>query len=112
MNKPRLIDANKLLSYLNDWWLSETPSGEVLFINGVPQRTAAMTFIEHLMKVVESQPTAYDIDKVVEQLEALPNINQNYHSSTEMIDREDAIEIVKDQFRDNTKMVDRKGGME
>ena len=45
---------------------------------------------------IRNQPTAYDPDKVVEQLEALPNINQNYHSSTELIDREDAVEIVKE----------------
>lgn len=46
-------------------------------------------------EAIKAWNTRKPIDKVVEQLEALPNINQNYHSSTEMIDREEAIEIVK-----------------
>lgn len=46
-------------------------------------------------EAVDKFNTRKPLDKIVEQLEALPNINQNYHSSTEMIDREYAIEIVK-----------------
>ena len=65
-----LIDRRKLLKHLSDWWLSETPSGnrEILFINGVPQKTPTMKLIEECIKAVEDQPTAYDIDKVERQL--------------------------------------------
>lgn len=65
-----LIDRRKLLKHLSDWWLSETPSGngEILFINGVPQKTPIMKVIEECIKAVEDQPIAYDIDKVAEQL--------------------------------------------
>lgn len=68
-----LIDRRKLLKHLSDWWLSETPSGngEILFINGVPQKTPTMKVIEECIKAVEEQPTAYDPDKVVQRLERL-----------------------------------------
>lgn len=38
--------------------------------------------------MISELPTAYDIDKVVEQLEALPNL-------AKLIDRDDAIATVK-----------------
>ena len=43
------------------------------------------------------QPTAYDVDKVIEQLESLSNAEADYYyaSSNDVIDRDDAIEIVK-----------------
>lgn len=42
-------------------------------------------------------PTAYDVDKVVEELEKLPNREADYYyaNSNDVIDREDAIDIVK-----------------
>ena len=64
------INRNRLLRHLADWWLAESPTGsEILFINGEPQTTPVMKVIEKCMKAVEEQPIAYDIDKVVEQLE-------------------------------------------
>ena len=50
-----------------------------------------------LIDRIESQPTAYNVDKVVEQLESLSNAEADYYyaSSNDVIDREDAIEIVK-----------------
>lgn len=49
------------------------------------------------MNLIYGQPTAYDVDKVVEQLESLSNAEADYYyaRSNDVIDREDAIEIVK-----------------
>ena len=43
------------------------------------------------------QPTAYDVEKVVAELEKLPNREADYYyaNSNDVIDREDAIDIVK-----------------
>ena len=48
-------------------------------------------------EMVETVPTAYDIEKVVTELEKLPNREADYYyaNSNDVIDREDAIEIVK-----------------
>ena len=42
-------------------------------------------------------PTAYDVEKVVAELEKLPNREADYYyaNSNDVIDREDAIDIVK-----------------
>lgn len=47
--------------------------------------------------IVNNQPTAFDTEKVVEQLESLSNAEADYYyaSSNDVIDREDAIDIVK-----------------
>ena len=49
------------------------------------------------LNMIYRQPTAYDVDKVVDQLESLSNAEADYYyaSSNDVIDREDAIEIVK-----------------
>ena len=49
------------------------------------------------MNMIYRQPTAYDVDKVVEQLESLSNAEADYYyaKSNDVIDREDAIDIVK-----------------
>ena len=49
------------------------------------------------MNMIYRQPVAYDVDKVVEQLEGLSNAEADYYyaSCNDVIDREDAIEIVK-----------------
>mgnify|MGYP003312476218 CR=1 FL=1 len=63
MNKPRLIDANVLtdgrgiFSHLLETFVRKDGS----WFWGVS--------IENLIEVLDNQPTAYDIDKVVEQLE-------------------------------------------
>ena len=59
----RLIDADKLILYLNDYALQEAPfRGE---------SADAYEAIENCIKAVEEQPTAYDIDQLVKQLEEL-----------------------------------------
>lgn len=57
----RLIDADELILHLNDYALQEAPfRGE-----------SADTYnaIENCIKAAEEQPTAYSVDKVVEELE-------------------------------------------
>lgn len=46
-------------------------------------------------RMIKEQPTSYDVDKVVEQLEILPKCSTWNHNS-DNIDRKRAIEIVKD----------------
>lgn len=62
----RLIDADKLILYLNDYALQEAPfRGE---------SADAYEAIENCIKAVEEQPTAYDIDKYIKKLESLEKI--------------------------------------
>lgn len=58
----RLIDADELILHLNDYALQEAPfRGE-----------SADTYnaIENCIEAVEEQPTAYDVDKVINELES------------------------------------------
>lgn len=54
-------------------------------------------FYGEMQKLVNNQPTAFDMEKVVEQLESLSNAEADYYyaRSNDVIDREDAIDIVK-----------------
>lgn len=62
----RLIDADKLILYLNDYALQEAPfRGE---------SADSYEAIENCIKAVEEQPTAYDIDKYIKKLESLEKI--------------------------------------
>ena len=59
----RLIDADKLILYLNDYALQAAPfRGE---------RAEAYNAIKQCIEAVEEQPTAYDPDNVVEELEEI-----------------------------------------
>ena len=83
----RLIDADKLIELTQKDMKYAFDNG---FLDMAFER-------EHLIKVIRNQPTAYDVDKVVEQLESLSNAEADYYyaSSNDVIDRDDAIEIVK-----------------
>ena len=85
--KMRLIDADKLIELTQKDMKYAFDNG---FLDMAFER-------EHLIKVIRNQPTAYDIDKVVEQLEGLSNAEADcyYAKSNDVIDREDAIDIVK-----------------
>lgn len=50
-----------------------------------------------IFRYIDEQPTAFDTEKVVAQLEGLSNAEADYYyaSSNDVIDREDAIDIVK-----------------
>lgn len=63
----RLIDADELILHLNDYALQEAP-----FERGNTEEVYHA--IENCIEAIEEQPTAYDVDKVVEQLK-LPKRN-------------------------------------
>ena len=63
----RLIGADKLISHLNDYALQESPSD--VDSQGKQKISAAVyKAIQNCINAVKEQPTAYDPDKVVEQL--------------------------------------------
>lgn len=63
----RLIDADKLVLHLNDYALQEAPFGRN---DGKNQKEIYET-IKECMKAVEEQPTAFDVENVVSNLEQL-----------------------------------------
>lgn len=60
----RLIDADKLILHLNDFMLQQSPI-DVQDIESI--KVSAV--IKDCIKAVDEQPTAYNVDKVLEQLE-------------------------------------------
>ena len=85
----RLIDADKLLETLQDLEPHcENKDYEYGMLN---------TIRYYMPKIINDEPTVFDVDKVVEQLESLNNAEADYYyaSSNDVIDRDDAIEIVK-----------------
>lgn len=68
----RLIDADELILHLNDFMLQQSPIDiqdiESIHVSAV---------IQDCINAVEEQPTAYDVDKVVEELERLKETEQN-----------------------------------
>ena len=83
----RLMDADKLLEETRRDRDYARKNG---FLDMYYERQA-------LIDRIKAQPTAYDVDKVVEQLESLRNAEADYYYavSNDVIDREDAIGIVK-----------------
>ena len=63
----RLIDADKLLVHLNDCALSASPGGGSL----KAQMIARVEYdtIQNCMKAVEEQPTAYDVENMISEVE-------------------------------------------
>lgn len=57
----RLIDADDLIAYLNDYARQETSYSD-------EDNADIRDVIQECIEAVEEQPTAYDIDKVVERL--------------------------------------------
>ena len=87
----RLIDADKLLETLQDLEPHcENKDYEYGMLN---------TMRYYMPKIINDEPTVFDVDKVVEQLESLRNAEADYYyaSSNDVIDRDDAIEIVKQE---------------
>lgn len=86
----RLIDADKLIECASDYFGSH-------MINLV----TATEIVKCLIKDIENQPTAYDIDKVVGQLEdrkkQLSNdLAKDYYGIREYEHRSDEIEKISD----------------
>ena len=65
-----LISRSKLIMSLSDYALQESPNDNE---STGEQRISKMIYdaIQNCISCVEEQPTAYDIDKVVEELEKL-----------------------------------------
>ena len=63
----RLIDADKLVLHLNDYALQEAPFGR----NDGKNQKEIYDTIQECMKAVEEQPTAFDVENVVSNLEQL-----------------------------------------
>lgn len=64
----RLIDADKLILHLNDYALSEAPDERE---SAGERRISHIVYsiLQNCMKAVEEQPTAFDVERIVEQLD-------------------------------------------
>ena len=79
----RLIDADKVIEHLGKGKKESTSLVDIAHIIG-------------FQSIIDAQPTAYDPDKVVEQLEAYSNADEAEQAGTiPVIELEDAIKIVK-----------------
>ena len=63
----RLIDADKLLAHLNDCALSASPGSGSLKDRMIAK--AEYDAIQNCMKAVEEQPTAYDVENMISEVE-------------------------------------------
>lgn len=94
----RLIDADKLILHLNDYALQESPSN----VESAEDRKisrAVYKAITDCVETVDKQPTAFDVDKAISELERdkfieseciLSDVHQGYNAGLSR-----AIEIVK-----------------
>lgn len=67
----RLIEADKLILYLNDFMLQQSPI-DVQDIESI--KVSAV--IKDCIKAVDEQPTAYDVDKVIKEIESCFNATE------------------------------------
>lgn len=96
MSDMRLIDADKLILHLNDYALQESPS-DVESAGDRKVSRAVYKTITDCIRAVDEQPTAFDLDKVMEQLEDRSALARpvGWSKAYEIIMLKDAIEIVK-----------------
>lgn len=89
----RLIDADELILHLNDFMLQQSPI-DIQDIESIK----VSEVIKDCIKAVDEQPTAYDVDEVVEQLGEKQN-NKGFGSTLQEmfydLGLDTAIEIVK-----------------
>lgn len=92
----KLIDADKLILHLNDYALQESPS-DVESAGDRKVSRAVYKAITDCIRTVDEQPTAFDLDKVMEQLEDRSALARpvGWSKAYEIIMLKDAIEIVK-----------------
>ena len=87
----RLIGADELILHLNDFMLQQSPIDiqdiESIHVSAV---------IQDCINAVEEQPTAYDVDKVVEGLERLKETEQNREDEGDEEGNGDAEQIFSD----------------
>ena len=91
-----LIDADKLILHLNDYALQKSPS-DVESAGDRKVSRAVYKAITDCIRAVDEQPTAFDLDKVMEQLEDRSALARpvGWSKAYEIIMLKDAIEIVK-----------------
>ena len=94
----RLIDADRLMLYLSNYALQESPS-DVESADDRKTSRAVCQAIKECVRSVDEQPTAFDTDKVISELKRdkfveseciLSDIHQGYNAGLSR-----AIEIVK-----------------
>ena len=92
----RLIDADKLIFDKNDYALQKSPS-DVESAGDRKVSRAVYKAITDCIRAVDEQPTAFDLDKVMEQLEDRSALARpvGWSKAYEIIMLKDAIEIVK-----------------
>ena len=92
----RLIDADKLILHLNDYALQKSPS-DVESAGDRKVSRAVYKAITDCIRALDEQPTAFDLDKVMEQLEDRSALARpvGWSKAYEIIMLKDAIEIVK-----------------
>lgn len=92
----RLIDADKLILHLNDYALQKSPS-DVESAGDRKVSRAVYKAITDCIRAVDEQPTVFDLDKVMEQLEDRSALARpvGWSKAYEIIMLKDAIEIVK-----------------
>lgn len=79
----RLIDADKLIGVLHESLEGDCDLRKDYEFMGIDE-------------FIENQPTAYDVDKVVEELEEYSNADEvERHGTIPVIELDDAIEIVE-----------------
>lgn len=78
----RLIDADELIEYIKIWEIGNSISSDQ----------------KEFIDCVNKQPTAFDVDKIVEQLENIGTLARpvGWTKAYEIIMLKDAIEIVKE----------------
>nr|DAD95543.1 MAG TPA: hypothetical protein [Myoviridae sp. ctW7Z6] len=92
----RLIDADKLILHLNDFMLQQSPI-DVQDIESIN----VSAVIQDCIKAIENQPTAYDVDKVIEEIEEwtarinVINDNSGKVGQVDVIGSNKAIKIVE-----------------
>lgn len=98
MSDMRLIDADKLILHLNDYALQESPS-DVESAGDRKVSRAVYKAITDCIRAVDEQPTAFDVDKIINELKRdkfieseciLSDVHQGYNAGLSR-----AIEIVK-----------------
>lgn len=85
----RLINASELMEKIVEYDNKNIQS---------PNRRVIVDVIDAISEMIVEQPTAYDVDKVIEQLEEQKTPNKSMSKTESILRRrnfEDAIEIVK-----------------
>ena len=89
----RLIDADKLIQEMSEWYWDKEKQ------KAAENDVSPMDLFTHLaITTVQEQPTAFDLDKVMEQLEDRSTLARpvGWSKAYEIIMLKDAIEIVKE----------------